>query len=167
MQQLSERIALSSTPDPRIFISYARTDGLSLARQIRKQLEDEGLALWQDLVALEGGRDWWKEIEEAIRAPSVEHLILVVTPSVFQRHVVKREVRLARQEGVQVSPVMGTADLDIDTLPRWIGHAHNIQFPEQWERLLAVLRGPKMTKLEGRKPPARQPDYSNGSFYVP
>src|SRR5262249_30553012 len=136
MQQLSERIALSSTPDPRIFISYARTDGLSLARQIRKQLEDEGLAL-------------------------------VVTPSVFQRHVVKREVRLARQEGVQVSPVMGTADLDIDTLPRWIGHAHNIQFPEQWERLLAVLWGPKMTKLEGRKPPARQPDYSNGSFYVP
>src|SRR5262245_12655274 len=165
MQQLPERNALSSSPDPRIFISYARTDGLSLARQIRKQLEDEGLALWQDLVALEGGRDWWTQIEEAIRAPSVEHLILLVTPSVFQRHVVRREVRLARQEGVQVSPVMGTADLDMDALPRWIGHVHNIQFPEQWERLLAVLRGPKMTKLG--KPPARQPDYSNGSFYVP
>jgi hypothetical protein len=70
------------SPDPRIFISYARADGLEPARRIRGKLEGAGFALWQDLVAMQGGRDWWTQIEEAIRAPSVEHLVLVVTPSV-------------------------------------------------------------------------------------
>ncbi len=56
---------------------------------------------------MQGGRDWWTQIEEAIRAPSVEHLLLVITPSALERSVVRREVRLARQEGVQVTPVMG------------------------------------------------------------
>jgi WD40 repeat protein len=138
---------MSSALGPRIFISYARSDGLAPARQLRQRLEQEGFTLWQDLVALEGGRDWWTQIEEAIRAPSVEHLVLVVTPSVFQRVVVQREVRLARQEGVQVSPVIGTAGLDRDApLPRWIGHLHDIEFPEQWGRLVAVLRGPSTQK---------------------
>lgn len=146
---------MSSTLGPRIFISYARSDGLAPARQLRQRLEQEGFALWQDLVAMEGGRDWWTQIEEAIRAPSVEHLVLVVTPSVLQRLVVQREVRLARQEGVQVSPVIGAAGLDRDApLPRWIGHLHDIEFPEQWGRLVAVLRGPSTQ----RRAPFMAPD---------
>ena len=133
---------MSSQPHPRIFISYARADGLAPARQLRQRLEEVGLTLWQDLVTMDGGRDWWTQIEEAIRASTVEHLVLVVTHSELHRLTIRREVRLARQEGVQVSPVLGSADLDMDALPRWIGHVHDLGFPEQWERLLAVLRGP-------------------------
>ena len=113
---------MSSSPSPRIFVLYARADGVEPARKVRRQLEDAGLSLWQDLVALEGGRDWWSQIEEAIRAPSVEHLVLIVTQSVLERPVVRREVRLARQEGLQVTPVKGSDLIDLDALPRWSGH---------------------------------------------
>jgi hypothetical protein len=48
----------TSSP-PRIFVSYARSDGKALARTLRGRLTDAGFSLWQDLPDLEGGRDWW------------------------------------------------------------------------------------------------------------
>jgi hypothetical protein len=66
----------------------------------------------------------------------------IVTPTVLERPVVRREVRLARQEGVQVTPVVGLANIDWANVPRWLGHMHDLNFPEQWERLVAVLKGP-------------------------
>jgi hypothetical protein len=145
--------------EPRIFISYARADGLEAARRIREKLESAGFTLWQDLVAMQGGRDWWTQIEEAIRAPSIEHLVLIVTPSVLERSVVRREIRLARQEGVQVTPV--AEKLDMNQLPRWIGHVHDLRYPEQWERLVNVLRGPSTQK----RMPFMAPDLPTG--FVP
>jgi hypothetical protein len=31
-------------------------------------------------VALEGGRDWWSQIEAALKSEALQHFILVVTP---------------------------------------------------------------------------------------
>jgi hypothetical protein len=47
---------------PKVFISYARSDGEQLATALRKQLEETEpeLTLWQDRARLEGGKDWWK-----------------------------------------------------------------------------------------------------------
>ena len=145
--------------EPRIFISYALGDGLEPARRIRDRLMEAGFSLWQDLVAMQGGRDWWSQIEEALRARSVEHLVLIVTPSVLDRPVVRREIRLARQEGVQVTPVMGTDALDTARLPRWIGHVHNLNYPEQWQRLVNVLNGPSTQK----RMPFMAPDLPEGN----
>jgi TIR domain len=47
------------------FISYSRKDGAEFAADLRKTLEKENLSVWQDIVALEGGRDWWSQIEDA------------------------------------------------------------------------------------------------------
>jgi WD40 repeat protein len=152
---------MSSSTKPRIFVSYARADGVEPARRIRQRLEAAGFSLWQDLAAMEGGRDWWTQIEEAIRARSVEHLVLVVTPSVPERPVVRREVRLARQEGVQVTPVVGADTLDFSKLPRWIGHLQDLSYPEQWERLLIILKGPSTQ----RRVPFMAPDLPEG--FVP
>ena len=102
----------------RIFISYSRQDGAEAAAELRARLEAEDFAIWQDLVALEGGRDWWSQIEDAIRAPSVEHLVLVVSDGALSRPVIRQEVRLARQEGVRVTPVRASDDLDLGDLPR-------------------------------------------------
>jgi hypothetical protein len=104
------------------------------------------------------GGDWWTQIEEAIRAPSVEHLVLIVTPSVLERSVVRREIRLARQEGVQVTPVAEVVD---NEPPRWIGHVHDLRYTEQWERLVSVLKGPSThTRM-----PFMAPDLPDG--FVP
>jgi hypothetical protein len=42
----------------RTFISYSRKDGAEFAAWLRIWLEQQNLSVWQDLVALEGGRDW-------------------------------------------------------------------------------------------------------------
>ena len=126
----------------RVFISYSRQDGAAAAARLRARLEAEDFTIWQDVAALEGGRDWWSQIEDAIRAPSVEHLVLVVSDGALSRPVIRQEVRLARQEGVRVTPVRASDDLDLGDLPRWLGHvldANNI--PEHWTRLKQTLEG--------------------------
>ncbi len=40
---------------PRVFLSYARTDGERFAKQLRQRLLDENIPLWQDRIGMEGG----------------------------------------------------------------------------------------------------------------
>jgi hypothetical protein len=49
-----------------VFISYSRSGGEAFAQPLRMRLEREGIPLWQDRVGLEGGRDWWLQITEAL-----------------------------------------------------------------------------------------------------
>jgi hypothetical protein len=42
---------------PRVFLSYARSDGEQFATELRQRLETEHIPLWQDRVGMEGGRD--------------------------------------------------------------------------------------------------------------
>ena len=87
------------TKPARIFISYSRKDGAALAAQLRRDLENKGFSIRQDPVALEGGRDGWSQIEGALKSKALQHFILVVTPQALASRVVRREIRLARQEG--------------------------------------------------------------------
>ena len=81
-----------------IFISYARSDGKSFADDLRRRLIDEyRFQVWQDVVELEGGKDWWLQIEAAIK--SVEFLVMVMTPGALASQTTRKEWRLARQEG--------------------------------------------------------------------
>src|SRR5206468_5731636 len=90
---------------PHVFISYARTDGELFATDLRKRLEAEHIPLWQDRVDLEGGKDWWLQITEALE--KVEFLVLVMTPAAMESETVRKEWRYARQQGVCVYPVKG------------------------------------------------------------
>ena len=86
--------------EPHVFISYARIDGEPFATQLRQRLEAEHIPLWQDRVGLEGGKDWWLQITEALDV--VEFLVLVMTPSAMHSETVRKEWRYARQQGVCV-----------------------------------------------------------------
>ena len=126
---------------PRIFISYAVIDGSTAARALRQRLEAEDFPVWQDIVALEGGRDWWSQIEEAIRTPAVEHLVLIVSPQALGRPVVRREIRLAKSIGKQVTPIKSGPELDLSGLPRWLGHVLDTAKPEHWAQLIKTVSG--------------------------
>jgi hypothetical protein len=132
---------MSSEP-ARIFISYSRKDGAAFAADLRQQLLAAGLSVWQDLIALQGGRDWWSQIAAALRSKELQHFVLVLTPGALASGVVRREIRLARQEGKTVSPVRGPGLADLSTLPRWIGHVYDLSFPEQRDLFFHVLQGP-------------------------
>ena len=140
----------------RIFISYATKDGAEAATKLRRELEAEGFSIWQDIVALEGGRDWWSQIEEAIRAPSVEHLVLVVSPEALNRPVVRSEIRLAKTLGKTVTPVRAGPELDPSGVPRRLGHVLDLAKPEQRAQLIKALRcsgRQKRTPMMAPEPP--------------
>jgi WD40 repeat protein len=145
----------------RIFISYSRKDGAVLAAQLRRDLEGKGFTIWQDLVALEGGRDWWSQIEGALKSRALQHFILVVTPAALVSPVVRREIRLARQEGKTFLPIKGPGLKewlgDLNALPRWLGQLTDLDIPEHWLTLQRILEAPSSAKrvpMMAPEPPA-------------
>ncbi len=145
------------TAQAHIFISYSRHDGADAAAKLRTELEALGFVIWQDLIALEGDRDWWSQIEDALRSKALHHLVLVVTPAALESKYVRREIRLARQEGKTVSAVKGRGLGELNKLPRWLGHVYDLDIPEQRTRFLRVLEGPSREKrvpMMAPEPPA-------------
>ena len=130
------------TDSERIFISYSTKDGKPCADALREELEAKGFSVWQDLVALKGGADWWSQIENALKSKALQHFILIVTLGALASAVVRREIRLARQEGKTVSPVGGPGFGDLNELPRWIGQVYDLKIPEKHDLLMRVLAGP-------------------------
>jgi len=136
---------LNNMQHPRIFISYARGDGEEFARNLHRRLiEEYHLAVWQDRTSMEGGKDWWHQIEEALRSKHVEYLVLVMTPNALSSDMVRREWRLARNLGVCVEPVIASKDLDFQSMPPWMRAAHFVDpdVPEQWDRFILSLKSP-------------------------
>src|SRR4030095_6283442 len=105
-----------------VFISYARSDGEPFAAKLRERLKGEGIEPWRDRDAMEGGRDWWLQITEAL--DQVQFMALVVTANALKSDIVRKEWRYARQQGVCVYPIKGSADIDFARLPREMRSAH-------------------------------------------
>jgi WD40 repeat protein len=130
-------------PDPtpaRVFVSYSRKDGAAFAAELRETLLKQDLSIWQDIVALEGGRDWWSQIEDTIRSKALQHFVLVVTRAALASPVVRREIRLARQEGKTVSLVKGPGLGDLGKVPRWFGNVYELDRPESLRAFIDRLR---------------------------
>jgi WD40 repeat protein len=123
---------------PRVFLSYARTDGEPFATRLRQRLEAEHIPLWQDRVGLEGGKDWWLQIAEALE--KVEFLVLVMTPAAMHSETVRKEWRYARQQGVCVYPVKGEPELDFASLPHWMRSSHFYDLDFEWPKLVNDLK---------------------------
>ena len=66
-------------PRSYVFISYARSDGEQFAREIQERLEEkENLSCWRDRLDLEGGEDFWRQLEAGIAA--ARWVLIVLTP---------------------------------------------------------------------------------------
>jgi hypothetical protein len=110
-----------------VFISYSRKDGEEFAIDLRSQLEQQDIPVWHDRVSLEGGRDWWLQITDAL--DNVAFMVLVATPQAMKSQWVRKEWRYARQQGVCVYPVQVPGyDLDFVALPHWMSSAHFYDF---------------------------------------
>jgi hypothetical protein len=93
---------------------------------------------------MEGGKDWWQQIVEALKSKNLEYLVLVMTQGSMNSPTVIKEWRLARQEGVCVVPVIASQGLDFGTLPKWMGSMHFVdpEIPDQWKRFIHTLESP-------------------------
>ena len=97
-------------------------------------------------MALEGGRDWWSQIEEALKSKALQHFIFVVTPAALASPVVRGEIRLARQEGKTVCPIKGPGLGDLGNLPRWLGQIYDLDLPEHETTLIRVIEAESRQK---------------------
>jgi WD40 repeat protein len=145
-----------------VFISYARRDGKAFATDLRERLRTAApdLRVWQDLVEIEGGTGWWRQIEEALEA--VEFLVVVMTDGVLDSEITRREWRYARQQGICVYPVKGPGfEFSDPRLSRWMRKVHCYDLDEQWPTFLDHLRrGCRATRI-----PFMAPDRPGG--FVP
>jgi hypothetical protein len=122
----------------RVFLSYARADGQEFAKELRTRLESEHIPLWQDRMSLEGGRDWWFQIVDAL--DQVEFMVLVMTPAALESSIVRKEWRYARQQGVCVYPVKGPLPIDFANLPHWMRDIHWYDLDFEWIKLVQDLQ---------------------------
>lgn len=134
---------MSSSANPRVFISYSRTDGTDIARKLDALLTTEGLSVFRDLRGMDGDDSVWPQIMAAIKA--AEHLVLVLTPGALDSQYVRKELDLARQEGKPIWMVTGPARIDAARLPLWMKdrHRHDLAEQENVERLVLGLKGPQ------------------------
>ncbi|MGB9368454.1 MAG: TIR domain-containing protein [Xanthobacteraceae bacterium] len=147
------------TGGERVFVSYSRKDGAEFAADLRQRLLKEDLSVWQDIIALEGGRDWWSQVEDALKSKLLQHFVLVVTAAALESPVIRREIRLARQEGKTVSPVKGPGLGDLGQLPRWLGQIYDLDLPEHRTTLMRVLRDQSRQKRVAMMAPELPPDF--------
>jgi WD40 repeat protein len=129
-----------SVQDARVFISYARSDGEELARELAQRLEREDIPIWQDRLKMEGGRDWWLQITDALN--EVEFMVLVMTPAAMRSEIVRKEWQYARQQGVCVYPIQGIKGLQFEELPRWMRNVHFYDINLEWTKLVQDLKSP-------------------------
>src|SRR6266571_5269151 len=122
---------------PRVFISYARADGEQFATKLRQYLQAANIPLWQDRIGMEGGKDWWQQITEAL--DQVEFMVLVMTPAALQSPIVRKEWLYARQQAVCVYPVKALPNLDFASLPHWMRDAHFYDLEREWPKFLNDL----------------------------
>lgn len=89
------------------------------------------------------GEAWWQQIVAALTSEHVEHMVLVMTPAAMDSYIVRREWRIARQEGVCVLPVIASPDLDFQSLPHGMSAVHftNLDIDEDWTRFIRTLEG--------------------------
>jgi len=78
----------------RIFLSYARADGVAFVSRLAQDLRDNGQHVWVDLESIEPGGPFDARIEDGIRKAHVV-LALMTRGSVSEQSVCRDEVTFA------------------------------------------------------------------------
>jgi putative hemolysin len=94
-----------------------------------------------------------------LRSKALEHFVIVVTSKALASDVVRREIRLARQEGKTVCPIKGPGLTDLAELPRWLGQIYDLNLPEHVTKLIHVLKGPSTQKRVAMMAPEMPKDF--------
>lgn len=113
-----------------VFISYARSDGRTVAEELNQFLQSNHIATWQDVRDMDPHQDFSAEIEMAIEAAL--HVVVCLTPSIADRKesFVRREIIYAQGVGVPITPIV-FSDFPIERIPVLINHYTWISVADQ------------------------------------
>ncbi len=94
-----------------VFLSYKRTDtDTKIAKRLSTALQSRGVNVFRDQETLRADQRWWSTLKRAIGR--ARHLVIVIGRTTHESTWVKREVRHAIQEGVDVIPMLAGGSLE-------------------------------------------------------
>ena len=101
---------MTKSPEPKIFISYAREDSRDIAIQIHDDLVSAGHDAWLDLSEIQAGASWSRDIELAIE--SAEIVLTILSVGSYVSEICRAEQLRAIRKNKRVIPILTQADAD-------------------------------------------------------
>src|SRR5271166_6696557 len=99
-------------PEPsRVFISYARKDGATLAQRLQNDLNEKGFDAWLDTQRIAGGAVWTDEIEVAL--DQAEYVVALLTQGSYVSEICRAEQLRALRKHKCVIPLMSQSGADV------------------------------------------------------
>jgi hypothetical protein len=114
--------------DSKIFISYARRDGKSLANRLQEDLIAAGYTVWLDTSEIEGGASWSLSIENAIDGSAVT--LALLSEGSYRSEICRAEHLRSLRKGKRVIPLMVQSSTE---RPLYLEHLHYLDFSPDTE----------------------------------
>src|SRR5664279_2632863 len=95
----------------RVFLSYARKDGVTLAQRLQKDLSDQGFDTWLDTQRIAGGAVWTDVIESAL--DRAEYVVALLTQGSYVSEICRAEQLRALRKNKCVIPIMAQSGADV------------------------------------------------------
>lgn len=118
----------------KVFLSYARVDGLAAAAALRRELNDMGVTVWRDLEEMRGGRLWQAQLRQALAA--ADAVLVLLTPGAVVSTNVTWEWQGALFLNKRVIPLL----IDPCDVPDELQKLHYHDFSQPAQRRLALAR---------------------------
>lgn len=103
---LTAGVATSETPTlpvTRVFLSHSSADK-PFARRLTGDLQRHGVEVWIDEAGLLPGAEWLQQLNAAVA--SVDYVLVVISPAAVRARWVRHELRVAKDRGVRIVPLM-------------------------------------------------------------
>ncbi|MDX2263468.1 MAG: toll/interleukin-1 receptor domain-containing protein [Hyphomicrobiales bacterium] len=140
-----------------IFISHASPEDNVFTLWLGAKLTNMGFEVWADVLSLQGGDDWQRKLEDAIRFRACKVLLVANEISVGKQGV-RNEIQIASDTGRRIGDGEFIIPLRLRNFdaPFLIAHAQYIDFSSSWAKGLVEL----LEVLEERAVPrSSQPNH--------
>jgi WD40 repeat protein len=142
---------MAEAKQQRIFVSYARQDGMELALRLKKDLANAGFDVWLDTQRIKGGASWTTEIERAI--DKAEVVLALLTAGSYVSEICRAEQLRSLRKGKCVIPLLAAPGTDtplhLET-KNYRNFAHEGVYTKSFRSLLDDIQGRKGVALAER-----------------
>ena len=128
-----------------IFISHAAPEDNPFTIWLGAKLAAAGYEVWADVLRLNGGDDWQRKLEQALRERAFK-VLLVANPTAVSKQGVRNEIQIATEVAKKIGDSNFIIPLRLAAFeaPFLIAHAQYIDFSRGWApglyELLQVLQ---------------------------
>lgn len=123
-----------------LFISHATPEDNHFVRWLGAKLTAMGYEVWADVMCLNGGDDWSRKLEDALRNRAAK-VLLVCTPSGLDKQGVRNEIQMASDTARKLGDKTFIVPLRLEQYdaPFLVAQTQYINFKTGWTKGLAEL----------------------------